>query len=146
LVNDANYLIEKKNTMFLIFNHDLTDTQREDAATSLGVRRFVALPPDLQHLWSRIPPGIERLVDYLRPVTRWLSREAKAGDFVLIQGDFGASFILVNIAFELGLIPVYSTTQRLARELRNRDGSVETTHLVRHVAFRKYEAVSARLR
>lgn len=132
--------------LLLIFNHDLTDTQREDAATSLGVKRFVGLPPELRHLWSRIPPGLGRLVDYLDPVTRWLSREAGSGDFVLIQGDFGATFIMVNIAFELGTVPVYSTTQRLARDIRNDDGSVETTHLVRHVAFRKYEATTRLIR
>jgi hypothetical protein len=129
-------------TLFLIFNHELTAPQREDAATSLGVQRFVDLPPELNSLWATVPPALERLMDYLEPLKRWLAKEAKRGDCILIQGDFGAAFVMVNVAFAMNLVPVYSTTDRLATEARNGDGSVKTTHLIRHVAFRKYEAAT----
>lgn len=125
--------------LFLIFNHDLTVPQRETAAASLGVHRFMKLPPALQRLWSEIPPDLDSVSTYLYPVTCWLAEQAKTGDYALIQGDFGATFFMVNRAFEQALIPVYSTTARDAAEKHNGDGSVETTHRVQHVTFRKYE-------
>lgn len=127
------------NTLFLIFNHELTFSQRADATTALGVSRFVDLPPELKRLWAQIPPDLDALAAYLEPIRRWLAHQAQEGDYVLIQGDFGATFLMVRTAAAMGLVPVYSTTERSAREIRNGDGSVETTHRVRHIKYRKYE-------
>jgi len=59
-------------------------------------------------------------------------------DYVLIQGDFGACYIIVNFAFEIGLIPIYSTTRRAAVEKHENDGSVKLIHQFNHQMFRKY--------
>lgn len=125
-------------SLFLVFNHKTTPAQRTDAEMSLEVTRFVPLPTELKSLWARIPPGLNRLGGYLAPVRKWLTDQATPGDFVLIQGDFGATVLLVCYALEKGLVPVYSTTEREAREIRHPDGSVEVIHRIRHVAFRKY--------
>lgn len=129
------------NTFFLIFNHELTPAQRADATISLGVTQVAELPAALKRLWEQIPPDLDALGAYLEPIRRWLADQAQKGDYVLIQGDFGATYILVNAAFEMGLIPVYSTTERLATEIRNDDGSMETIHRIKHVSFRKYEVL-----
>jgi hypothetical protein len=57
---------------------------------------------------------------------------------VLIQGDFGATFLMVNFAFEKGLIPIHSTTEREATEELQPDGSVRLSHRFLHKRFRKY--------
>ena len=126
-------------TLFLIFNHDLTDLQRQDAHSSLGVGRIVDIPPDLKLLWRQIPPGLEGIAGYLGPLKRWLLENAQKDDFVLIQGDFGAVYIMVNFAFDNGLTPVYSTTDRRVVEKHGADGAVELTHVFRHERFRRYE-------
>lgn len=128
-----------KKKLFLIFSHHLTDDQAANAKASLGVDSIVDMPENLRSVWRQIPPDLAELAVYLEPVRTWLAHEAGKGDYVLIQGDFGACYILVNTAFENSLVPVYSTTERRAREVRCSNGEVELTHHFRHVAFRRYE-------
>lgn len=125
-------------SLFLLFNHRLTPDQEQDAVKTLGVRAVTALPSDLSPLWQQIPPELSELGNYLKPIREWLLSEAKAHDYVLIQGDFGACFLMVKFAFEKGLIPVYSTTKREVVEEHQPDGSVKITHRFQHHCFRKY--------
>jgi len=130
--------IAMSNTLFLIFNHGLTYLQRRDAHASLGVDSIVDLPENLKPLWNQVPADLDDIRGYLAPVRRWLSAQAEKGDFVLIQGDFGASFQMAVLALERGLVPVYSTTTREAEEKHLPDGSATLTHSFRHVRFRRY--------
>lgn len=125
-------------TLFLVFNHQVTSLQEQDARASLGVELLTDLPPDLKALWRQIPGELTEIEGYLEPVKAWLGEKAQKGDYVLIQGDFGACFLMVNFAFEQGLIPVYSTTDREAVEEYGEDGSVRVTHRFRHCIFRRY--------
>jgi hypothetical protein len=127
-------------TMFLIFNHQLTAGQEADARAALAVECFVSLPDHLQQLWIQIPPDLPRINGYLAPLREWLSATAKAGDYLLIQGDFGACCLMVSFAFQRGLVPVYSTTRREAREQVQPDGSVTLIHHFEHQIFRRYGA------
>lgn len=125
-------------SLFLIFNHEITPRQKEDTYISLGVKHIIELPKDLKVIWSSVPPDLHSIEGYLEPVKTWLLSKAGKGDYTLIQGDFGACFILVNLAFKLGLIPIYSTTNREAVETYNNDGSVKLVHQFRHQLFRRY--------
>jgi hypothetical protein len=125
-------------TLFLIFNHQFTEAQASDARASLGIQHIISLPSNLQDQWSHIPPDLPALADYLKPLRDWLSAQAKAGDFVLIQGDFGACYLLVQFALKQGLIPVYSTTHREAEEEIQPNGTVKLTHHFQHQLFRRY--------
>lgn len=126
--------------MLIIFNHSMTESQKTDARHSLGVTTFVAPPPELLALWSQLPPDAPSLIPVLLPVFQWLARTGRKGDFVLVQGDFGATFLVVQKALSLGLIPLYSTTCREAVEQVCGD-KVQLTHQFRHVRFRQYETV-----
>ena len=42
--------------MFILFNHSLTEAQREDAEKKLGVTTFIVPPPELSAAWSQLPP------------------------------------------------------------------------------------------
>ena len=125
-------------TLFLIFNHQLTDSQEVNAREELGVKDIVNLPPKLQELWANVPPDVAEIKSYLKPIEDWLEANAKKGDYVLIQGDFGACYLMVNFAFELGLIPVYSTTRREVVEEPQPDGTIKLIHHFQHQIFRKY--------
>ena len=128
-----------RKNLFLIFNHRLTLEQAANARSSLGVVNMVELPENLKPIWEQIPPDLAKLEIYLEPIKGWLLNQAGKGDHVLIQGDLGACYILVNFAFANDLVPVYSTTERQAREVHDTNGDVELTHKFRHVAFRRYE-------
>jgi len=131
--------INSKPNLFLLFNHTLTAPQETDACISLGVKSIVLPPPEINRLWQEIPPDSEELLSYLSPVFTWLGNEPHPGDFVLIQGEFGATFLMVNEALRLGLVPVYSTTSRKAIEQLLPDGQVKISHIFSHVRYRKYK-------
>jgi hypothetical protein len=124
--------------MFLLFNHTITDAQIIDARKSLGVEKVIEIPNDLKVIWANIPPELECVCCYLEPVKTWLAMTAHAGDYALIQGDFGATYVAVRFAFKQGLIPVYSTTHREAEEEIQSDGSIRLVHRFEHYKFRKY--------
>jgi hypothetical protein len=125
-------------SLYLIFNHTITSLQIEDARESLQVDRIIDLPEELKPVWNQIPPDLPGIAEYLAPIQRWLAEHAVKDDYVLIQGDFGACYMMVNFAFQQRLVPVYSTTLREAVEEHGPDGSVRLTHQFKHFIFRKY--------
>jgi hypothetical protein len=125
-------------SLFLIFNHHFTPAQEADARASLGVVRIVVMPDEIRRVWGNVPPDLPEIRGYLAPVREWLTENAITGDYVLIQGDFGATCLMMRFALEEGLVPIYSTTRREAIEEHQSDGSVRMTHRFRHVRFRGY--------
>ena len=123
--------------MFLLFSHKLTPTQEADAKATLGVDKFITLSDNLQKLWSNIPPQLEELEEYLKPLKEYLKTNANSGDYVLIQGDFGGCYNMVNFVKSIGLIPIHSTTTRDVVE-KTVNGKVEKFSRFEHVIFRKY--------
>lgn len=125
-------------TLYLLFSHSLTPDQVEDAGASLGVSQIVSLPADLQQRFSNVPPDLEALQEYLQPIQSWLTENAKQGDFALVQGDFGATYSLVNHCKQIGAVPIYATTERQSIDSKQADGSVVTQRVFKHKIFRKY--------
>jgi hypothetical protein len=126
-------------TLLLLFNHQLTPDQDSDARESLGVSKVLEPPEALRELWGNVPPDLTDLGGYLEPLRQWLTAHSAPADYVLIQGDFGATYLMVDFAFEKELIPIYSTTDREATEELQPDGSMKLTHRFQHNRFRKYE-------
>lgn len=124
--------------VLLIFSHRLTPDQERELAERWKAGKFVYLPPELQELWAGVPPEVESLEPYLEPLFRWMAGSAAPGDLAFIQGEFGAVYLTVNRAFELGLIPIYATSRREVRENCLPDGSVIQERIFKHVRFRIY--------
>jgi hypothetical protein len=124
--------------LFLLFNHEITERQAADARASLGVEALVPMPAAVGRVWGSIPPDLPAIREYLAPVRAWLDALASSGDYVLIQGDFGACWLMVGYAFDRGLTPMYSTTERAATEEVGPDGAVTLTHRFIHRRFRRY--------
>jgi len=123
--------------MFLLFSHQLTQSQIVDAKKSLNIKEFVKLPSQLQNLWSNIPADLKTLDDYLKPFKVYLSNNASKDDVVLIQGDFGGTYKMVLFCKENGIISVHSTTKREVKETLQ-DNRVIKTSTFEHVLFREY--------
>lgn len=124
--------------LFLFFNHTITPRQLTQARLELGVTEVMQPPAELSRRWANVPPAEERLLPWLQPVFAWLDEQAAPGDFVLVQGEFGACYLLVQHALERELVPVHSTTERHAREEQLPDGRVQLEHTFDHVRFRRY--------
>lgn len=125
--------------LFLIFSHILTDQQVKDAEEALGVTDFIYLPEELQVQWSNINPCGDLPKELFDNLKQWLIENDAPGDYVLVQGDFGATYITVNMAFDLGLIPVYATTERTSKEIANQNGEIERKQIFKHVCYREYK-------
>lgn len=129
---------EKKMSLHLLFSHTLTQEQIQEAKTTLSCEEIVTMPKNLQELWSNIPSHIDSLLIYLSPIKEYFSTHIKQGDYVLVQGDFGATCIMVNYIKHLGATPVYSTTNREVVEIHHGDSVVKQSFF-KHIKFRKYE-------
>lgn len=126
-------------TLHLILSHSLTPEQKADARQNWGIDQFQVLPPDLQALWSNVPPTLEELTPYFAPLLEWISEHLTWKDYLLVQGDFGAVFLVVEYcrAFNYGT-PLYATTLRQTQESLNEDGSVRIERVFKHVRYREY--------
>lgn len=124
--------------LLLLFNHTLTKDQQDAAMRELAITRIMTPPLPQQQLWSSIPPDAEVLRPLVEPLVAWLNDVGEEGDYILIQGDIGACFLMIHQALRLGLVPIYSTTARQAAEVHLDDGRVRLEHTFQHVRFRQY--------
>jgi len=130
-------LLKKPKKLCMLFSHTLTEVQKKDAKKYLGINEFLYLPKNLQEVWSNIRPTGSLDTDSLLEIISWLSSQCAKGDYVLIQGDFGAVVYTVSAVENLGLIPIYATTQRQTTEVQVND-SVTKTQVFKHETFRRY--------
>ena len=63
--------------------------------------------------------------------------KANAGDVLLVQVDFGATYNMINFAKNIGLKTIYATTKRVVQELII-DGQSVTKREFKHEKFREY--------
>ena len=123
--------------MFLFFSHKLTPEQIKDAKENLGVDEFVYLPQELQKKFSNVPPEIDDIKEYSLDFIEFLEKNVSKEDYVLIQGDFGVVYWLVDYCKENNLKAVYATTKRVVKE-EVIDGKVIKISEFKHVKFRFY--------
>jgi hypothetical protein len=101
----------------LLFSHNLTDEQHIDIKKSLKVNTIYNLPSNLQKMWSQVPTDRDLIFsDYLKDIERFLLTNLDSGDFVLIQGDFGATYYMINFCKLHSFIPIYSVNKRVSKE------------------------------
>ena len=123
--------------LILLFSHKLTDLQKIDAKESLDINDFIYLPSNLQKIWSQIPANIYDISPYLNQIKEYVQANTNQGDYILIQGDFGATYEMVQYAKEINLIPIYSTNSRESIE-EEIDGKVVKKSIFIHNIFRRY--------
>ena len=128
----------EKGKMFLLFSHKLSDEQKKAAYSDFGIDTFVSLPAELQNIWSNIDPDKETLYNVLVPLKTFLNKKALKNDVVLIQGDFGAVWIMVQYCKEKGFKAVYATTRRNVVEYRDKNGKDVKKSIFEFRRFREY--------
>ena len=122
------------HTFFTLFSHKLNAQQIADAKKTFGVNTFISITSEY---WSNIPPDAISLEPYIKDIKAYLLEHSSKGDILLVQGDFGATFTIVNFAHTLGLIAVYATTNRICTE-EIIDNKIIKKSVFEHIQFRKY--------
>ena len=122
---------------FCLLNHELTQNQILELKNRFNVESIIYPSEELSKSWSQIPAEKELDKTIIGNVTNWLTA-ANKGDLLIVQGEFGATFMIVDYALKNELIPLHAVTKRVAVE--HRDGEVVSKQYVfEHVCFRKYE-------
>ena len=122
---------------FCLLNHTLTQKQLSELGEKFNSTDVVYPEKKLAELWSQIPPE-KNNEEVVSSVVSWLKKTAVPGDLFIIQGEFGSTFMLVDFALKNGLVPLYATTQRIAKESRNEE-TVYREYVFEHVCFKKYQ-------
>ena len=76
--------------------------------------------------------------DDLNELVVWIDENISKEDYVLIQGDYGATYYLVEYCKSKGLKPIYSTTEREAIETITGNNTIVLSHKVSHIRYREY--------
>lgn len=122
---------------FCLLNHSLTENQIKELETNFEVDEILYPSEKIQTNWAQIKTDKNLDYDLIQEICIWL-KMAAAGDVLIIQGEFGTTFCLVDFALKMGLIPLHAVTKRVAKEEIN--GETVTRHYVfEHFCFRKYE-------
>ena len=121
--------------LFMLMNHALTREQEEDARKNLNVDKFVNIA---DAMWSDIDPSEKSIIKFVEVYKDKLKKQAKVGDVLLVQGDFGATYNMIRFAKNMGLIAVYATTNRIVSE-RVENDKVVIKREFKHARFREYE-------
>lgn len=122
-------------TFFTLMNHTLTSEQEEDARKNLNVDKFINIT---DARWSDIDPSEKSVIEFVEAYKDKLKKQAKSGDVLLVQGDFGATYNMIRFAKNMGLIAVYATTNRIVSE-RVENGKIVIKREFKHARFREYE-------
>ena len=123
--------------VYCLLNHELTGKQIAELEEKYGASRILYPAPSLSESWAQVP--VTQVLDKgcIWAATDWLS-SAKAGDVLVVQGEFGSTFMIVDYALNKGLVPLHAVSKRVAKEQREGE-LVHRQYVFEHVCFRKYE-------
>ena len=123
--------------MYLIFSHKLSEDQINEAKSKFSIKEFIYLSSELQTIWSNVPPNCNDLDDWLSPLIYYLKNNICENDYVLIQGEFGSTYKVVNLVKSLRAKALYATTLRETIETTTADGVLKQS-IFKHCLFRFY--------
>ncbi|MBZ4683973.1 MAG: hypothetical protein PWP46_1697 [Fusobacteriaceae bacterium] len=125
--------------IFLLFSHTLTENQINELKRDFNINKIFYLPKDIQNIWSNVD-YVKYDFSNLKPIKNFIKENSKEKDYILIQGEYGYTYHMVNWAFENKFIPIYATTQRKTIEIidENNPNNIKKISHFEHISFRKY--------
>lgn len=126
--------------LYVLMSHSLSPGQEGEARERFLINRVIYPPEKLKNYFSGVPPENELDLPILYQMTNWIQSISRRGDIVLVQGEYGITFFLVDFCLKNGLVPIYASSHREYRENPGKDGSVVRHHRFRHVTLRHYQS------
>jgi len=124
--------------LIVLLSHDLTPDQVEASSVELGCTGIKIPPDEIREAWSSVPPEADDITTFGMIFISWLLVAAKQGDYLLLSGDYGITFMVAQWALENGLIPVYSTGERDYTCRDEGEKGIVNVHRFKHVKFRRF--------
>lgn len=121
--------------IILLFSHKLTDAQIKDIKRKLQCKEILYLPKKIQTVFSNVTSNNREFI--INELKVYLSKNANKGDYILVQGEFGVSYKMINYSKEIGLIPIYSSTKRETIEI-TKGNKIKKITFFKHEEFVEY--------
>ena len=121
---------------YCLLNHTLTEAQLAELKQRYHSTQVVYPPEEISAAWSQLPPGLTYDTNVIKAVLYWL-KDAEPGDTVVIQGEAGSTFILVDYLLSHDLIPLHAVSRRVSAD-EHVGEMVKKSLIFKHVCFRPY--------
>ena len=121
-----------------MLNHKLTENQEKELKEVFKSEKTVVAPSDLSWAWSAIKTDFELDYELLKEVENWISTNSEKGDCIILQGEFGHSFYLIDYCLKHELVPLHAVTEHVENLVKNGE-KIERKLVFEHKCFRKYE-------
>lgn len=118
---------------YILFSHILLEEQKLELKNEFGCEEIVYLPENLQLLWSNVQENDNTSQLFYE----FLKTNALENDYVLVQGEWGITYKIVNFCKNNNLIPIYSFSKRISHEEIKNDIIVKTSYF-KHIKFKEY--------
>lgn len=122
--------------LLLLFSHKLNEEQIVELKTNFNIKTIISLNEEYQKIWSNVDIN-DKYEENLEKIKKYTISTLSHLDYVIIQGEWGYTYKMVNFCKENGLIPIYSFSKRNATEIE-RDGFIKKISLFKHIKFIKY--------
>jgi hypothetical protein len=123
----------------ILLNHEPELPQLNELRERFGVTEMRYPGEKLKFAWSKVSAVEDNPAAFLKEIIKWLEAETAAGDYIWVQGEWGAAFFIVSWALAEGRIPVYAASERQVAEERYPDGTIHSQRIFRHVQFKLYQ-------
>lgn len=117
---------------FIFFSHKLTEKQIDELTTKWQCEKIISLPENLQTAWSNVNADAD-----IRIFADFLKENSSEGDILLIQGEWGTTFNLINYAKDNNLVPIYAFSVRNSIEKKEGEAIIKTS-VFEHLEFKRY--------
>ena len=121
---------------YCLLNHTLIENQLAELKERYHSTQVVYPPKSLSDAWSQLAPDLTYDTYALDAIVRWLDT-ADPGDTVVIQGEAGSTFILVDYLLSIGLTPLHAVSRRVSVE-EHAGEMVKKSLIFKHVCCRPY--------
>lgn len=124
-----------------IFSHQATAQQLEGVMNQYGINEVTYLPKNISAKWSQVPTDLSSLTEYSKTFIDWLELESNVGDIILIQGEFGLTYLMVTWCFLNNRVPIHAVSERKSSEHKTENGKIIRTQEFFHKRFRNYQTL-----
>ncbi len=116
----------------LLFSHVLTKVQEDELKNVWNCEKIIYMPDNLKNNWMNVFENVD-----IEQFKKFLLDTLEKNDYVLIQGEWGLTYKMINFAKENEFIPLYAGTVRKVKESKI-GNIVKKESIFEHTKFKKY--------